>query len=177
MVLPTTNFERVTLKKPLVLLASGIIAVTVIVVALIFLRVFRIPFIQISLLGLSHSLVHWIGWMGTLYIAFATPAYPIVKRKYPQHIRKMLNIHVVGNLLSVMLVSIHFAHQVTRPASSYPDLGTGVVLYATMILLVATGMVLISGVGKKLVKQIHFLHPAFALTFYTVIIMHIIHGI
>lgn len=158
-------------------MASAIIAVTVIVVALIFLRVFRIPFFQINVLGISNSAVHWIGWIGTSYIAFATPAYSIVKRKYPRHILKMLNIHVVGNLLSVLLVSIHFAHQVTRPASSYPDLGTGVVLYAAMILLVATGMGLISGLGRKLVKQIRFLHPAFALTFYTVIIMHIIHAI
>jgi len=112
-----------------------------------------------------------------LYIAFATPVYPVAKRKYPQHIQKTLNIHVIGNLLAVLLVSIHFAHQVTRSASNYPDLGTGIVLYATMVLLVATGMVLISGLGKKLVKQIRFLHPAFALTFYTVIIMHIIQGI
>lgn len=165
------------MKKPLLLLASAIIAVTVIVAVLIFLRVFRIPHFQINVFGISNSAVHWIGWIGTLYIAFATPVYPIVKRKYPRHIQKTLNIHVIGNVLAVLLVSIHFAHQVTRSASNYPDLGTGIVLYATMILLVATGMVLISGMGKKLVKQIRFLHPAFALTFYTVIIMHIIHGI
>jgi hypothetical protein len=45
-----------------------------------------------------------------------------------------------------------------------------------MILLVKTGMVLISNIGTKFVKQTHFHHPAFALTFYTVIIMHIIQG-
>jgi hypothetical protein len=32
-------------------------------------------------------------------------------------------------------------------------------------------------VGKRFFRQIRFLHPAFALTFYMVIIMHIIHGI
>jgi hypothetical protein len=127
-------------------------------------------------LGASYSVVHCIGFIGALYIAFATPVYPLVKRKYPQHIQKTLNIHVIGNLLAVLLVSIHFAHQVTRPASNYPDLGTGIVLYATMILLVKTGMVLISNIGTKFVKQTRFLHPAFALTFYTVIIMHIIQG-
>jgi hypothetical protein len=79
-------------------------------------------------------------------------------------------------LLAVLLVSIHFAHQVTRPASNYPDQGTGIVLYATMILLVKTGMVLISNIGTKIVKQTRFLHPAFDLTFYTAIIMHIIQG-
>jgi len=79
-------------------------------------------------------------------------------------------------LPAVLRVSIHFAHQVTRPASNYPDLGTGIVLYATMILLVKTGIVLISNIGTKFVKQTRFLNPAFALTFYTVIIMHIIQG-
>ena len=165
------------MKNTLVLLASLIIAVTIIIVALIFLRVFRIPFFQLNVLGASHSAVHWIGFIGTLYIAFATPAYPLVKRKYPQHIQRTLNIHVIGNLLAVLLVSIHFAHQVTRPASNYPDLGTGIVLYATMMLLVVTGVILVSNIGTKFVKQTSFLHPAFALTFYTVIIMHIIQGI
>jgi hypothetical protein len=165
------------LKKPLVLSASTIIAVIVIIVALIFLRVFRIPFFQIEVLGVSNSAVHWIGFIGTLYIAFATPIYPIIKRKYPQHLGKMLNVHVLGNLIGVLLVSIHFAHQVTRPTDSYPDLGTGIVLYATMILLVTTGFILASGFGRTFFRQIRFLHPAFALTFYLVIVMHIIHGI
>jgi hypothetical protein len=177
LVLAITYFEWANLKKTLILLASVIIVVTAIVVALIFLHVFRVPFFQINLLGISYSPVHWIGWIGTLYIAFATPAYLIVKRKYPQQILKMLNVHVIGNLLAVMLVSIHFAHQVTRPTNNFPDLGTGIVLYTTMILLAATGFALVSGLGKTFFRQIRFLHPAFALTFYLVIIMHIIHGI
>jgi hypothetical protein len=167
----------VSLKKALVLLASAVIAVTIIVVALIFLRVFRVPLYQINLFGISYSPVHWMSWIGALYIAFITPALPIVKYKYPRHIPRMQNIHVIGNLVAVLLVSIHFAHQVTRSAINYPALGTGIALYATMILLAATGYALISGMGKKAFKQIHFLHPAFALTFYLVIIIHIIHGI
>ena len=145
-----------------------------IVVALIFLRLWRIPYFQVQLFGISHSAVHWIGWIGTLYIAFATPIYPIVKRKYSIRLKKILNIHVLGNLLGVFAVSVHFAHQVTRPASNYPDLGTGIVLYATMILLLVTGLFLVSGIGRKFFKQTRFLHPAYAITFYTVIVMHIL---
>jgi hypothetical protein len=166
-----------SLKKPLVLFAVAMIALIIVVVGLVFLQVVRIPYFQISVLGVSHSAVHWIGWAGTLYLAFATPVYPIVKRKHPHRMRKTLYLHVVGNLLAVFLVSVHFAHQVTRPASSYPDLGTGVVLYAAMVLLVASGMVLVSGVGKRLIKHVQFVHPALALTFYLVIAMHIIHGL
>jgi len=89
----------------------------------------------------------------------------------------MLKVHCLGNLLAVMLVSIHFAHQVTRPPSNYPDLGTGVVLYVAMVLLVSTGVLLNFGFGKGLIKQLRFLHPSIALTFYLTIILHIIHGI
>jgi hypothetical protein len=89
----------------------------------------------------------------------------------------MLRVHVLGNLLSVMLVSIHFAHQVTRPPTNYPDLGTGVVLYSSMVLLVSTGFMLNFGFGKRFIKQLRFLHPSLALTFYLTIIQHIIHGL
>ena len=162
------------MKRVLVSVASVLVAVIIIVVALIFLRAWRIPFFQVEVLGISHSAVHWIGWIGTLYIAFATPLYPIIKRKYSNLIEKTLSIHVTGNLLGVLFVSIHFAHQVTRPLSSYPDLGTGIVLYVAMIMLSATGLAIVSGIGRKFLKQIRFLHPAFAVTFYTVIIMHIL---
>ncbi len=165
------------MRRALVTVASVIVAAIIIVVALIFLRVWRIPFFQVEVLGISHSAVHWIGWTGALYIAFATPIYPIIKRKYSQFIEKTLSIHVMGNLLGVLLVSIHFAHQVTRPLSSYPDLGTGIVLYAAMIMLSATGLVLVSGIGRKFYRQIRFLHPAFAITFYTVIVMHILEDV
>jgi len=80
-------------------------------------------------------------------------------------------------LLAVLLISIHFSHQVTRPASNYPDLGTGIVLYAAMLLLVSTGFVLYSDIAKKYNRQLLFWHPAFALTFYIAIIIHIIQGI
>ena len=162
------------MRKWLVLFASMIVTLTIIVVGSIFLRVWRVPYYQIEVFGISHSAIHWIGWIGTLYIAFATPFYPIIKRRFPLHINKILNIHVLGNLLGILLVSIHFANHLTRPASSYPDLGTGLVLQITMILLLAIGLVMLLGLGRKLFKQIHFLHPAYAITFYTVIVIHIL---
>jgi len=156
---------------------SIIIVITAIIVSLIFLHVTRLPFVQVTILGATHSLTHWIGWIGALYIFFATPLLPIIKRKISIYYKTALNIHVLGNLIAVLLVSIHFAHQVTRPASAYPDLGTGIVLYAAMVLLVATGVIFTSGIGKNFFRQIHFLHAAVALTFYLVIVMHIIQGI
>ncbi|MBN1683000.1 hypothetical protein JW865_05555 [Candidatus Bathyarchaeota archaeon] len=122
-------------------------------------------------------MVHWLGWIGTLFIAITVPIYFFIKRKMPKKIRGMLKIHVFGNLLSVTMISIHFAHQVTRPASNYQELGTGIVLYAAMILLVSSGFLQYFGLAKSKIKSMKFLHPAIALTFYLTIIMHILHGI
>lgn len=162
------------MRKGLVALASTIVAITITVIVLIFLRYWRIPFMQVVFFGISHSAVHWIGWMGTLIIAFITPIYPIVKRKYAHHLKKIMDVHVTTNLIGVLFVSIHFAHQVTRPLTAYPDLGTGLVLYTAMILLSISGMMMISGIASRFFKQIRFLHPAYAITFYTVIIIHIL---
>jgi hypothetical protein len=165
------------MRKSLFYVANSVIVITVIVVVLIFLHIFRLPFIYFNLLGANNSLTHWIGWAGTLYIAFATPAYFLVKHKLVSHLKNAFNVHVIGNLVAVLLVSIHFAHQVTRSVSNYPELGTGVVLYATMIFLVSSGFLQSFSLMPKYAKQLRFIHPAFALTFYTVIVMHIIHGI
>ena len=165
------------MKRAILLSAWIIIISTAVIEALIFLHMVRLPFIQVNVFWVTNSLTHWIGWIGTLYIAFTTPFLPIVRRKAPIYFGKTLSIHIIGNLIAVLLVSVHFAHQVTRSASAYPDLGTGVVLYAAMMLLVATGILRYSGIGKRFAKQLIFLHPAFAVTFYTVIILHILHGI
>jgi hypothetical protein len=133
------------MRRLLFLVASVLVIITAIIVTLIALDIYRVPFRLVEILGVNYPLIHWIGWIGAVYIALTVPIYPIVKRRYPKYTRKVLNFHVVGNLLAVLLVSIHFTQQLTRPPSNYPDLGTGIILYVSVILLVATGMVLIYG--------------------------------
>lgn len=160
------------MKKLITFILSIIILIIIIIEAVIFLRIGRLPFVQVTLLGATHSLTHWISWIGTLFIAFSTPIQPIVKRKFPKHTQNILKIHMIGNLIAVLLVSIHFAHQVTRP--DYTNFNTGLILYTAMILLVSTGFIMYSGLAKKFYKQTLFFHPAFAISFYMVIIIHII---
>ncbi|MCW4018183.1 MAG: hypothetical protein NWF00_05840 [Candidatus Bathyarchaeota archaeon] len=164
-------------KKLFLLILFAMIVATVIIDVIIFLRISRLPFVQVTILGATHSLTHWIGWGGALYIAFTSPFLPIIKRKTPRRFKAALQIHMIGNMLAVLLISVHFAHQLTRPAFSYPDLGTGVALYAATVLLVATGIILYSGKAKQYTKYMRFLHPAFAVTFYTIAIVHILQGI
>jgi len=58
----------------------------------------------------------------------------------------------------------------------YPHLGTGIVLYPTLLLLVATGFITryLSYHNKS---KLLFVHKAITFTFYLVIIVHILHGI
>ena len=169
--------EKTRTRGTLFWAASMIILATTILVAAVFLRLWRLPFIQIEVLGIRNSPVHWVGWIGTTYIALYTAFYSLAKRRYPSLMRRLLNFHVLGNLLSVAFISIHFSHQVTRPPTAYPALGTGVVLYASMILLVLTGFSTRFGYSGSYPKQVRWLHAATALTFYLSIAMHIIHGI
>ena len=122
---------------------------------------------------------HWLGWIGALFIAFYTPIYYVLKRRKPRLVKTLIKIHVFGNLLAVMLISIHYAQQMGRPAQFYPELGTGLTLYIVMFVLVATGFLHRFGILDKLGRyriilphQNRFLHIAITLTFYIVIIVH-----
>jgi hypothetical protein len=122
---------------------------------------------------------HWLVIIGSTFIAFYTPVYYIYKRKNPKHVKTLLRVHVFGNLLSVMLISIHYAQQLGRPEQFYPDLGTGLMLYIVMFILVATGFLTRFGFvqrfgwfGGVLPHQNRFLHVAITLSFYLSILIH-----
>ncbi len=120
---------------------------------------------------------HWTGWIGTLFVAVYIPLYHILKRRYPQNSRTILGTHVIGNMLSFLLISIHFWGQLGRPAQFYPDLGTGIVLYIVMVLLVWTGFSERFQILPKLGRKWKFLHINMATAFYLVILVHILHGL
>ena len=84
---------------------------------------------------------HWLSWTGTLFVAIFTPFYYWKKRSNPASLKNLLKVHIFGNLFAFMFVSIHFAQQMSRPAQFFPHLGTGIVLYPTMLLLVTTGFI------------------------------------
>jgi len=125
---------------------------------------------------------HLLGWVGVLFIAFYTPIYYTLKRRNPLHVKTLIKIHVFGNLVAVMLVSIHFAQQLGRPAQFYLELGTGIILYIVMFTLVITGFLhrfqIFNRLGiqrKILPHQNRFIHIAITLTFYVSIIVHVLH--
>ena len=164
--------EKSRLRNASLWLALLIVAVTVILMVAVYFRVFRLH----VLIG-EFNIHHWFSWTGTLFIAFFTPAYYLLKRRYPQKIRTLLQAHVFGNLLSVMFVSIHFMQEISRPPQAFPQLGTGMVLYPAMILLTLTGFFLRFHAAKNLTRQWRFIHTSVAVSFYLIILVHVLHGL
>ena len=120
---------------------------------------------------------HWCVIVGAFYLAIITPIFVILKRSKPESLKNLFKFHVFGNLLAFLLISIHFASQISRPLEYYPDLGTGVGLYTAMSVLVVTGFFLrfglVSGGSRRVLRVIHLLA---VLSFYLVIIVHSLHG-
>jgi hypothetical protein len=159
--------------------AITILLVTAILSTATLLRWFNLRF-QVG----AYYFTHWLGWIGVFFIAIYTPIYYIYKRRNPRLVKTLIKVHVFGNLLAVMLISIHFAQQMGRPAQFYPELGSGLILYITMFILVATGFLHRFGVLDKIGRfsvilphQNRYLHIAITLTFYIAIIVHALNNI
>jgi len=175
------------LKNLSFLSASAIILVTVFLVVATYLKWLKLNF----LIG-PYYFGHWLGWIGAFFIAFATPTFYILKRRYPKRHKSMVRVHIFGNLFAFMLVSLHFAQQISRPPEFFPELGTGIIQYVAVLLLVSTGFIhKFHTLGTRNTpdssKQLHkyhqkiypphrnrFVHISITLTFYLVIIFHVV---
>jgi len=158
-------------------LALAIVAATAIVMVAILLHLVRLPFTPIDILGVINSPQHWTGWIGSIIILAVTAWYVYTKRVRHAPTANTLRLHAFGNLLGLLMVSIHFAHQVSRSPTSYPELGTGIVQYAAIAILVATGLTTFFAVQPAWIRYYKFLHPAAAMTLLMSIILHIIHAL
>lgn len=121
---------------------------------------------------------HWLSWIGTLFIVLFTPTYYVLKRRKRTILKKLITIHMYGNLLSFLLISTHFFQQISRPPQFYPDLGTGVALYIVTLILVTTGFIHRFQLLKGIVPhQNRYLHISITTAFYIVILVHILQGL
>ena len=149
-----------------------IIIITGILMYTVYTRIYPLHF-EVA----GEFLHHWFSWAGVLFVAVFIPIFHVLKRRYTKHYRALLDVHIFGNLVAVALVSIHFTQQITRPPAAYPDLGTGIALYPTMLLLVVAGFVLAFQFAKTRYRAWRFFHTSLAVTFYMVIAIHIMHGL
>jgi uncharacterized membrane protein YidH (DUF202 family) len=126
-----------------------------------------------------YRFVHWLGWIGTFFIAISTPMFYILRRRYPKRNVVMTRIHTFGNLFAFMLISIHFAQQASR--SVHPEDHTGLTIFIIVSILVASGFlnrfqILERGTLYPPHRN-RFLHVSLTSAFYIVVIIHILHSL
>ncbi len=117
----------------------------------------------------SLTITHLASYIGSFWIAIFTPIYFVVKRRSPRHLKSMLRIHVLGNLLAFSLVTTHYVHREVNSAF----LGTGTALYIALLLLVTTGIIQRFNVTKSLRNQVNFIHISMTTAFYLILVIHI----
>ena len=153
------------------------LALLLVLTSLILMGLIYFDLISVGFILGPYRFHHWSVIISSFYLAIITPIFAVLKRIKPESNRKLMKVHIFGNLIAFMLVSIHFAGQLSRPLEFYPDLGSGVGLYAAMSLLVLTGFVLryslVSGGLRKLLRVIHVLS---VVSFYLVIVIHALSG-
>ena len=120
---------------------------------------------------------HWLAWAGALFIAIYTVAFYVLKSRKRDSYDTLLRVHVYGGLLSATLIALHFAHHVTRPAEFYPDLGTGIVLFAALVISVFAGFLMRFRWLRGGMREWRLFHTGAAGAFYLVIVVHTLQGL
>ncbi|MCW4035464.1 MAG: hypothetical protein NWF03_08890 [Candidatus Bathyarchaeota archaeon] len=120
--------------------------------------------------------IHWIGLIGTVFITVFTPIYYILNRKRPKSRRTLLKLHVYGNLVSYLLVSVHFAQHLGRLSSFVSNLGEGTVLFVVLTTITATGIMERFQIAKSQQKTVKLVHHYAVIVFYAVVLLHTLQG-
>lgn len=121
--------------------------------------------------------VHWLSIVATTFIAFMVPVYYVLKRKSPKRVKTLLRIHVFGNLLAFMLISIHFAQNTGRLVGLISRLGDGFALFLVLSIIVTTGLIERFGAKLKLVRYLKFVHSYAVVIFYLVLVFHVLEAL
>lgn len=151
-------------------LKLAILLLIVLTVILAILTDFEKSSITTFLLTDSLTITHLAGYVGAFWIAIFTPIYFVLKRRSPRHIKSMLKIHVLSNLLAFALITTHLTHRELNTEF----LGTGFVLYVALLSLVVTGILQRFNVMKSLGNQVKFVHVSMTTAFYLIVIVHIV---
>jgi len=153
------------------------LAILIVIIAILLIAGTSLGWFRLSVEIFDESIHHWFSYLGAGFIAIYLPVYSVLKRRYPHRLKTLLSIHVFGNLLAVAAISIHFTHQLTRPPEAFPNLGTGIALIAGLIVLVITGFGLRFHFAGKGWSSWKWVHTGMMLSFYLLIIVHILHGL
>jgi hypothetical protein len=146
-----------------------ILLFTVVVAAWVYVNWFGLSFFVGDLL-----FVHWVGLAATIFVAVMIPVYYVLKRKSRKKFKLLLRVHVFGNLLSFLLISVHFAQNTGRLSGFPSKLGDGLVLFLVLSIIVVTGMLVRFGAKMKFVRYVKFVHSYAVVVFYFVMAFHVL---
>jgi len=118
----------------------------------------------------SLQFTHWMSLIGGLWIAFVTPIYYVLKRRRPNRIKELVRIHIFGNLVAFLFISVHFTYWII----SVSFMGTGLALFVAVFALVLTGLLNRFNLMQISTRYIRSLHVSMTTAFYLVLIIHIL---
>ena len=154
-----------------------LLALLIIIVAASFSIIVYLHWVGIGFFIGQFRLSHWLTIIGSSYIAIATPIFIILMRIYPQKTMILFRFHIFGNLVLFAFILIHFASQMGRPATNFPDLGTGLAMFIAMGLQVTSGFTQRFIPITRSPKTLKFIHASLIIIFYAVILFHVLHGL
>jgi len=123
-----------------------------------------------------YFLIHWFGIIATAFIAVFNPIYYFLKRLKVKKKETLLRIHVFGNVLAFLLISLHFAQNVGRLALAPERLGVGFILFLILLVVLATGMIEKYHSKGKLVRYSKVLHKYSVVILFLIAIIHVLTG-
>jgi hypothetical protein len=162
------SVERRKDKAPVIILV--IVAVTVICGLAVYLDWITFLHRRVG----PFYLHHWVQMAGTVFIAVYSPLYHFLKKRRIGSYLVLRNIHCFGGLLSLLLISGHFAHHISNPGSYYSLFRSGIILYLVVVALVVTGIVQRLRLVSRGLKHWRYFHVAVILLFYGILLFHLL---
>jgi VanZ family protein len=153
------------LSSPIFLVSIIIVIITIFVSVLTYVER---DLLAVYILG-PFPFRHWMGIIGSLWIAAFTPLYVFQKRRNLSNPRMWLNVHIVGNLVAFSLICVHFTYRI----SNAYFIGTGLALFIGVLVLVTTGFLQRFYPTKGTYKYLKFLHVSMTTAFYLILVVHI----
>ena len=148
-------------------LAVGFLVITIFVAVGTYMRLWDLRFS----VGPFFS-DHWLSIIGGTFILVYTPIFAYMKRHTTVNRGTLLKVHVFGNLLAVMFISVHFGQQMGRPAQFAPDLGTGLATSLLLVVIVAAGFMMRFGLFPQKRESWRLFHVGFGLSLFIVLVIH-----
>jgi len=155
------------MKRISIWLSFAAVAVGLVLAILSYLRLIPLGY----KLG-PYWLNHWMGWLSFGFIIIYVPIFIILKRKNIKIYGTLIRVHAVGFIAAFMLVSLHIGLQISRVFP--PELGTGIAAYVCLLVLVVTGIIQRNQMLTQRTSVLRFLHLSMVISFFLVIIFHII---